>query len=81
MSGRAVTEELIRMFATYKVDYVFAGHIHGYARSVRDGVTYIVTAGGGAPLYLPPEFGGYYHFVRVDVEDDSVRDKVIHLYE
>lgn len=81
MSGRAVTEELVRLFTKYKVDYVFAGHIHGYAKSVRDGVTYIVTAGGGAPLYLPPEFGGYYHFVRVDVENGAVKDTVIRVYE
>jgi 3',5'-cyclic AMP phosphodiesterase CpdA len=32
---------------------VFCGHDHHYYRTVRDGVPYIVTAGGGAPLYDP----------------------------
>ncbi len=32
---------------------VFAGHDHMYERSVRNGVTYIIAGGGGAPLYDP----------------------------
>ena len=77
MSGREVTEEIMRLFTRYRVDYAFAGHIHGYARAPREGVTYIVTAGAGAPLYLPSGFGGFYHYVRVDVDGDRISDKVI----
>lgn len=81
MSGREVLQELMRLFKKYKVDYVFAGHIHGYAKAERDGVTYIVTAGAGAPLYLPPEFGGFYHYVRVEVEGGKIKDRVVRIYE
>jgi 3',5'-cyclic AMP phosphodiesterase CpdA len=81
MSGRAVTEELIRLFAKYKVDYVLAGHIHGYARSERDGVTYIVAAGGGGPLYLPPQFGGFFNYVIITVDQNRISDRVVHIYD
>jgi 3',5'-cyclic-AMP phosphodiesterase len=81
MSSRAVTEELIRLFAKYKVDYVLAGHIHGYAKSVRDGVTYIVSAGAGGPLYLPPEFGGFFNYVIITVEQNRIQDRVVRIYD
>jgi predicted phosphodiesterase len=35
--------------AEYGITAVFAGHDHFYERSMRDGVYYIVTGGGGAP--------------------------------
>ncbi len=39
------------LFETYGVDIVFAGHDHNYERTVPiNGVIYIVTGGGGAPL-------------------------------
>ncbi|RKX69588.1 hypothetical protein DRP53_07745 [candidate division WOR-3 bacterium] len=39
------------LFETYNVDIVFGGHDHDYERTVPiNGVVYIVTGGGGAPL-------------------------------
>ena len=38
----------------YGITAVFSGHDHTYERSVRDGVLYIVTGGGGAPTYGEP---------------------------
>ncbi|MFA6431402.1 MAG: metallophosphoesterase [Candidatus Margulisiibacteriota bacterium] len=79
MSGRAITQELIGLFSRYKVDYVFAGHIHGYAKAEREGVNYIVTGGGGAQLYLPPDFGGFHHYVRINVDNGRITQKIIKL--
>ncbi len=43
---------LAPLLARLRVDIVFNGHDHGYERwKPRDGVTYIVTAAGGAGLY------------------------------
>jgi hypothetical protein len=42
---------LVPLFEMYGVDLVLNGHDHIYERSVKDGVTYVVTGGGGAPLY------------------------------
>ena len=39
------------LFAKYKVSLVICGHDHLYYRTKRDGVNYIITGGGGAPLY------------------------------
>ncbi len=41
------------LFVKYQPRAVFCGHDHLYYRTVRDGVTYIVTGGGGAPPYRP----------------------------
>lgn len=40
--------ELLR---AHKVDVVIAGHDHIYERGVSDGISYLVSGGGGAPLY------------------------------
>ena len=62
-----------------KADVVFSGHNHFYERSQYNGVHYIVTGGGGAPLHTPisppnPEHNAgqeraakAYHYCRVDV--------------
>jgi len=59
---------LHRIFAQHRVTCVFAGHEHLYNRQTRDGVTYIITGGGGAPLYAEPEDGGFYHFLSVKAD-------------
>lgn len=48
---RAVREHLVPLFERYRVPLVFAGHHHFYERSLKDGIQYITTAGGGGPLY------------------------------
>ncbi|MFW9956201.1 MAG: metallophosphoesterase family protein, partial [Candidatus Thorarchaeota archaeon] len=47
-SIRATFHEL---FQEEGVDIVFSGHDHQYYRTFRDGIQYVVTGGGGAPLY------------------------------
>lgn len=42
---------LVPLFEMYAVDLVLGGHDHLYERSEKDGITYLVTGGGGAPLY------------------------------
>lgn len=39
------------VFERYHVDIVFNGHDHNYEHSLINGVIYIVTGGGGSPLY------------------------------
>ena len=45
-----VQQHLVPLFEHYRVAIVFNGHCHNYERSVNNGVVYIVTGGGGAPL-------------------------------
>lgn len=44
----AKVPELLR---AHKVDLVISGHEHIYERGVADGLAYLVSGGGGAPLY------------------------------
>jgi len=79
MSERKTAEELMEIFARYRVRYVIAGHIHGYAKATRDSVVYIVTGGAGAPLYLPNYLGGFNHYVKITVDGNKIKDEVIKL--
>lgn len=58
-SDGRVQEKVVPLLEKYNVDFVFSGHDHNYQRTCpiknnscqSSGVTYIVTGGGGAPLY------------------------------
>ncbi len=53
-----VRKTLHPVFKKYGVRAVFNGHDHLYYRTQRDGITYMVSGGGGAPLYsADPEKG------------------------
>jgi predicted phosphodiesterase len=41
------------LFMKYGVDVVFSGHHHAYQRILRNGITHIVSGGGGAENYSP----------------------------
>jgi len=72
-------DELHALFAEHKVTAVFVGHRHWYRQCpTRDGVLYIITAGGGAELKQNEGNGGFFHFCRVRVAaDDTVDIQVI----
>jgi acid phosphatase type 7 len=69
-------QALVPLFEKYKVNAVFAGHDHNYQRHVYMGVQYVVTGGGGAPLYpvdgpipgITQKIESTEHYVRVRVE-------------
>ena len=70
-------DAFMTLMAEQEVDYVFAGHIHAYAREERDGVTYIITGGAGAPLYSSEHPQAFHHFLRVVVQDGEVTVAVV----
>lgn len=69
--------KLQALLSKYKVDAVFSGHEHYYERRTVDGVLYIITGGGGAPIYDMEEYGGFNHFVQVTVDGDKVSGEVV----
>jgi predicted MPP superfamily phosphohydrolase len=79
MSGRETVAQLMEVFEKNGVDYVLAGHIHGYARVKRNGVVYIVSGGAGGRLHLLPAFGGFHHYIRIDVKGNQISDKVVRI--
>ncbi len=74
-----VQSYLVPLYEQYRVAMVFMGHDHIYERSVKDGVQYVVTGGGGAPLYDPGakpnpyqvHAGSRYHYCTVDIDGDT----------
>ncbi len=80
--------------AASKVKFVFGGHVHSYERFRMNGINYIVTGGGGAPVEkLPPaaksRFKDEYdttgtkprgtHFCLVTVGQDYIELKTLNL--
>ncbi len=79
-----VRQALAPLFEQYGVDVVFNGHKHNYERNEANGVTYVVTAGGGAPLYAMQEreptqvaFALEHHFVLVEIDGHHLRATAI----
>ncbi|WP_297092858.1 metallophosphoesterase [Thermococcus sp.] len=59
-------KKLLQLMKTYNAFGVFS-HIHMFWDGTIEGVRYIVTGGGGAPLYAKPDEGGFYHYARLDM--------------
>ncbi len=78
-SGQVLTmgnEAFTTLMRHRGVRYVFAGHIRAYDQSTRDGVIYVISGGGGAPLSRSADQGGFYHYVRVSVNGTDVQTEV-----
>ncbi len=72
------------MFEKYRVEAVFSGHDHTYEHAEHNGVQYLVSGGGGAPLYPKDPradkvdakasryFERTYNFLRLQVVGDFV---------
>ena len=72
--------DVIALMRDRKVDLVLAGHDHVYERGEGEGLKYLVTGGGGAPLYQKKyelketrAFEPAHHFVEITVDGDKLR--------
>ncbi len=80
-----VRRRVVPLLRRYGVTAVFSAHDHSYYRTRRDNITYIVTAGGGAPLYdQHPELAQAgdvsrktLHFVDLTLTGDRLSAQVI----
>jgi len=70
-------DSFMDLMVEQEVDYVFAGHIHAYAREERDGVSYVITGGAGAPLYSSGHPAAFHHYLRVAIHDGDVKVEVV----
>lgn len=69
-----------RLLRRARVDLVISGHDHAYERGDDEGLRYMVSGGGGAPLYPKRTsrshsrvYRSEHHHVRVDVERERVK--------
>lgn len=80
-SNLTIRQYLCPLFERFHVAIVFTGHVHCYEHSLVNGVHYITSGGGGAPLYTtwnsPQPWTVYreatFEFVLVDVAGDTIR--------
>ncbi len=78
-AGQQNKADIHALFLQYGVDVVLEGHDHYYLRHVEDGIQYIITGGGGAPVSGTPALGpgdvfgaGVYEHVKVDETSSSL---------
>ena len=67
-------DRLYDLLARNHVDAVFSGHEHTFKRMTRGGIAFIITGGGGQPLYGRDSFN---HGVIVRVDGANIEAKVI----
>lgn len=80
-SNLTVRQYLCPLFERFHVAVVFLGHVHSYEHSLVNGVHYIVSGGGGAPLHTRWNAAqpwtvyreATYEAVIVDVNGDTIR--------
>jgi hypothetical protein len=86
-TGNAQMRDLLPLFKTHGVTLILSGHDHYYERGVSgNGIPYVITGGGGAPLYtvdtpsLDPHTvifnDSVYHYLVIDVQGTLISAKV-----
>lgn len=65
------------LFREYSVRATFSAHDHFHYVEEHDGVRYMTVGGAGAPLYAPPEQGGFAHYVIVSVAPEEISYTVV----
>jgi predicted phosphodiesterase len=73
-------EALQTLYEQHNVSLLITGHDHSFNRLTVNGVTQIISGGGGAPLYNHPVWGGgFHHYVRTEVSHSFVNITAIKL--
>ncbi len=72
-------EALIGLLGKYRVDFVFASHIHAFYQSRRQGVKLIISGGAGARLDGPAPGHAFYHYLRITVAGSGIKTEVVNL--
>ena len=72
-------DKLHRLFLDTGVKAVFSGDDHRYDRREVSRIFYLITGGGGSPIYAFEESGGYFHYVWVNVLREKMEGEVIDL--
>ncbi|BBE30156.1 hypothetical protein OSSY52_02970 [Tepiditoga spiralis] len=80
--GNELIKYWMPIFKQYEVDAVMNGHIHAYERYEKDGIVFITTGGGGAPLdtihtatplpWIKKDIIDYTHFVQVEATSNTL---------
>lgn len=68
------------LLAERRVERVYVGHLHGFGVAEYKGVRYVLSAGGGSPLYpWKPVKHRFYNFVLVEVDSRGRLQETVYL--
>ena len=71
---------LHQLFVKDGVALVMAGHEHLYNRSEKNGIVYVITGGGGAPLHtFLQDYGGFLHYIVAKKRNEGYFFRVVDL--
>ncbi len=79
LKDKIFAKKLNDLFDENKVTMLFCSHIHGYFRGKWGKTPYIITGGGGAELMGTDPKHYFYHYIKVNVNDNSVHYDVVKL--
>jgi 3',5'-cyclic AMP phosphodiesterase CpdA len=68
--------EFLRLMSRSKVDRVYFGHIHAFGVREEGGVRYVLTGGGGSPLYPMGLQDRFHHYIVAEASPEGLRDTV-----
>lgn len=73
---RVGSEAFMRLMSTNKVARVYLGHIHGLGVLERGGVKYVLSGGGGSPLFPGPLKRRLHHWLSVEAGPEGLVETV-----
>lgn len=70
-SDKKNQNDIRKLFSDNNVDGVFSGHEHMFHKQREGNTEYIITGCSGASPYVSKDKGGFYHFLIIDVKQNS----------
>ena len=77
LSNKQNAQEFINLMEKYKVDTVFASHVHAYFDETKNGINYVITGGAGSELWGIDPDHYFNHYIKVEVDGDKISKEVI----
>lgn len=68
--------EFMRLMSARGVSRVYVGHVHGFGVLDRGGVRYVLTGGGGSPLFPGPVKDRFHHSLSVEAGPNGLVETV-----
>jgi len=68
--------EFVRLMSHCRVDRVYFGHIHAFGVQDVGGVRYVLTGGGGSPLFPMGLQDRFHHYIVAEIGRHGVRESV-----
>lgn len=79
LKNKTAAKKLNELFDENNITMLFASHIHGYFNGTWGKTPYIITGGGGAELAGSDPKHYFYHYIKVTINNNSVKYDVIKL--